>query len=365
MRKLKTKKVFISYAHDTLDTADKVLELANYFRSQGIDANIDQYEESPREGWARWMDNQIKSADYVLVLATKTYEEKMSSKSAGKGVTWEAGIIYQYLYDANGNNTKFIPIYFDSADIKFIPTPIKAYTHYDMSTDKGKQKLCNRIKGIISVKKPDILPDPALDMRDRKTMFVGSDIDLEAWDKAEWRGVATLLNPYDHSDVIVGLLFHGDAESARKIFQDWRKDGAQNNDLVLEFVKGGRYWMAETYTCIIHTSMEAWARRMKAHGVDPEKAVYLAFSRMQTMHPKDNFAGYNKMQENCILRKEMKVIPITIEDPNKKHEINNFIPHYDCVVATKNFEFHKANELTEDMYIYQVFRGYEEQRKGE
>lgn len=48
-------KVFISYAHKNQAYEDKVLELANRLRSEGIDAMIDQYEEAPPEGWPRWM----------------------------------------------------------------------------------------------------------------------------------------------------------------------------------------------------------------------------------------------------------------------------------------------------------------------
>ena len=44
-------KVFISYAHKNQAYEDKVLELANRLRSEGIDAMIDQYEEAPPEGW--------------------------------------------------------------------------------------------------------------------------------------------------------------------------------------------------------------------------------------------------------------------------------------------------------------------------
>lgn len=45
-----TKKVFISYAHESTELSDSVLQFSNYLRSQGIDSEIDQYEESPPEG---------------------------------------------------------------------------------------------------------------------------------------------------------------------------------------------------------------------------------------------------------------------------------------------------------------------------
>lgn len=78
-------------------------------RSEGIDANIDLYEEAPVEGWPRWMENQINNSDFVLVVSSKSYFEKCYSEShKGKGISWEVNIVYQHIYDANSTNTKFI-----------------------------------------------------------------------------------------------------------------------------------------------------------------------------------------------------------------------------------------------------------------
>ena len=68
-------KVFISYSHEDALFEQTVLNFTNKLRSEGIDANIDLYEEVPAEGWPRWMDNQIRIADYVLVVCTKSYFE--------------------------------------------------------------------------------------------------------------------------------------------------------------------------------------------------------------------------------------------------------------------------------------------------
>ncbi|MCM1221239.1 MAG: toll/interleukin-1 receptor domain-containing protein [Lachnospiraceae bacterium] len=45
--------VFISYSQDSASLADRVLEFFNKLRSEGIDTILDQYEESPAEGWPR------------------------------------------------------------------------------------------------------------------------------------------------------------------------------------------------------------------------------------------------------------------------------------------------------------------------
>jgi SEFIR domain len=42
-------KVFISYRHDSQTHEDRVLALADRLRDDGIDCNIDQYQQSPAE----------------------------------------------------------------------------------------------------------------------------------------------------------------------------------------------------------------------------------------------------------------------------------------------------------------------------
>jgi hypothetical protein len=128
-------RVFISYSHDSPEHADRVLELADRLRSEGIDCRLDQYETSPPEGWPRWMLNQVESADFVLVIWTETYNLRFRGKEkAGKGlgVKWEGAIITQELYDAEANNTRFVPVVFCAAEVAHIPIPLRGATHYDL-----------------------------------------------------------------------------------------------------------------------------------------------------------------------------------------------------------------------------------------
>ena len=83
--------VFISYSQDSPEHTDKVLAFTNTLRRDGIDAVLDQYEESPCEGWPKWMDRQIENSDFVLVVCTETYcqrvigiEEKVRAFMAGR-----------------------------------------------------------------------------------------------------------------------------------------------------------------------------------------------------------------------------------------------------------------------------------------
>ena len=65
--------VFNSYSHDSEAHADLVLALSDRLRADQIDCILDQYEVSPPEGWPRWMDRQIRAADFVLMICPPTY----------------------------------------------------------------------------------------------------------------------------------------------------------------------------------------------------------------------------------------------------------------------------------------------------
>jgi hypothetical protein len=85
--------VFISYSHDSQEHADRVLALSDHLRADGIDCVLDQYEDSPPEGFPRWMDRQIRAADFVLMICTPTFYRRVMGEeepSIGRGVAWES-----------------------------------------------------------------------------------------------------------------------------------------------------------------------------------------------------------------------------------------------------------------------------------
>lgn len=97
----KSSKVFISYSCESSQHNKHVLELSNRLRDEGLDCNVDQYEDCPPEGWFLWMINQIEEADFVLIVCTQKYERRFMGKvEAGKGLgaKWEGAIITQELY---------------------------------------------------------------------------------------------------------------------------------------------------------------------------------------------------------------------------------------------------------------------------
>ena len=165
-------KVFISYSHNVQspDYKDRILTLANRLLEDGIDCNIDQYEESPPEGWQRWMLNQVERADFVLIACTEEYDLRFRGNEAygkGKGATWEGGVIIQELYDAQGQNSKFIPITINSEDANFIPSPLRSATNYRLQNDDGYESLYRRLTNQPRNRKPQLGKLQTLAPRDR------------------------------------------------------------------------------------------------------------------------------------------------------------------------------------------------------
>jgi hypothetical protein len=120
-------RVLISYSHDSAEHADRVLELADRLRGDGIDATIDQYVVSPPEGWPRWMDRQIDESDFVLLVCTETYYRRvMGREEQGKGLgaQWEGMLVYQHIFDAATANSRFVPILLRPWAVEYIPRPV-------------------------------------------------------------------------------------------------------------------------------------------------------------------------------------------------------------------------------------------------
>ena len=125
-------RVFISYSHDSPEHCDRVLALAQRLRHDGIDAWVDQFEESPGQGWPLWCVRQILNARYVLLICTELYRKRFLSLEEfgkGRGVKWEAKLIQNILYYEEVN-TGFIPIILRDSDSRFVPETVRDASWY-------------------------------------------------------------------------------------------------------------------------------------------------------------------------------------------------------------------------------------------
>ncbi len=134
--------MFVSYSDDSAAHAKRVLELAQWLRSHGVDAQIDQFEESPEEGWPRWVHRQIREAEFVLVVATPGYLRRCEgdeprTNASDSAVKFGSHLTLQELHEAGGRNRKFVPLLFDEdAIVESVPLPLRGATCYRLPAQR-------------------------------------------------------------------------------------------------------------------------------------------------------------------------------------------------------------------------------------
>lgn len=166
--------VFISYSQDSISFSNQVLAFSNKLRSEGIDAVLDQYEEAPAEGWPMWTEKQIRESDFVIVICSQGYFNKINGAvddGQGRGVKWEVNIIYQALYSEDSNNKKFIPVGFNDSDCNYIPSPLQGSSYYNISEYNSYKKLYWRLRGFNAKERPPLGKLRSLPQKERKTLM--------------------------------------------------------------------------------------------------------------------------------------------------------------------------------------------------
>ena len=143
-------KVFISYSQDSDDHAETVRLLAERLNNDRLQVTLDQWIESPEDGWPLWSEKQVLDEQQsVLMVCTETYRRRAMAEEetgTGLGAAWEARIIRQCMFDAGGRNTRFIPVLIGSAQPDSIPRFIKAATYYRVDISREYARLLNRLR---------------------------------------------------------------------------------------------------------------------------------------------------------------------------------------------------------------------------
>lgn len=151
-------KVFISYTQESDEHSRRALALSNALRELDFESDIDQYHVNER--WPSWMEERIEWANFVLVICTETYLRRWKNgekHGIGLGAQWESLLTKQYLYESPQRNDKFIPVVFESADLKFIPKPLADVTRVVVGLQlESLDRLRSRLLGIPPAEMPPI-----------------------------------------------------------------------------------------------------------------------------------------------------------------------------------------------------------------
>lgn len=290
-------RVFISYAHESEELSNRVLEFSNSLRVAEIDCEIDQYEEAPPEGWPKWMMRQIQEAEFVLVCCTKLFFDRandFSGKEDGLGVKWETSLILQQLYTVSTNNTKFIPIIFDELDKKHIPLPLQPYTDYQVTIEEPKRKLVDRLLGVSKSKRPPLgkikTPEKEaekLEPKERKSMFLSSIINIDLWNDAKWSGMAFVTDPSLRDPPIACFMFANE-KVGDKIFRELKEQFGDTDDreeIRLSFIEGISKENSRDYKVHFGSSRDVLFDKLKGYGLEPHATLLMQVSRIHEMTP--------------------------------------------------------------------------------
>ena len=143
-------RVLLSYSHDSPEHSARVLGLADRLRGMGVGARIDRYDPAPAEPWPRWMERELREADFVLVVSTARYALRSRGEEEpgrGLGATFECVLITQELYEDGMWNERLVPVAFSADDASHIVPPLRGFTFYRVDTEEGYQQLYRRLTG--------------------------------------------------------------------------------------------------------------------------------------------------------------------------------------------------------------------------
>jgi hypothetical protein len=165
--------VFISYSHDSPQHAEMVRGLGASLTSDGCRCFIDVYKDTD-EDWPSWMSRQLIEVDFVLCVATETYNRRFRDKELpdkGLGVGWEAGMIRRLLYAKKLHNDRIIPVVFSKADRDHIPLEIQGYDNFLLDGYAGYEALLRSVIGVPLYTQPPLGVPPPLATTQTVPMF--------------------------------------------------------------------------------------------------------------------------------------------------------------------------------------------------
>jgi len=286
-------KVFISYTHDSKEHIDLILKIANKLRSEGIDIVLDQYEQSPAQGWPKWMDQNINSAEFVLMICTENYYKRVmdeEKEGIGLGVKWEGRLIYQHIYNSDSKSNKFIPVLIKKEDSKFIPIPVQGATHYNLTEDEDYNKLYWHLRGVNLNEKPKLGELRPLPEKPKRSIFLGGFIDVDLWNNAQWYGTAFGFDGPMKEPPIMCLIFK-EKEPAQEIMKKWLLrlgDTDKYNELRISIIEGDIPGEEQGYSVHISSNIENIIKRADDEGIWMPKDIFFMISRLHRMNPEKN-----------------------------------------------------------------------------
>lgn len=143
--------IFINYRQVPVAEANRVRDLADRLKRDGLDVDMDAYVHGTPEGqWPRWMSNGIEQGEYVLCICTKTYKDAfVSTEPSGAG--FEATCILGIISRRPERATSFLVVQFGQEEAAHIPPALLGASSFvlpasgELDRDPGYVKLLQHI----------------------------------------------------------------------------------------------------------------------------------------------------------------------------------------------------------------------------
>jgi hypothetical protein len=168
-----TKRVFLSYSHDSEAHKDWVRRLAEELLKGGVEVTLDQWELPLGADVVRFMELGIRDADRVLMVCTANYVAKAEERKGGAG--YESIIVTGHVARAT-DTIKFVPIVRDNAGESLVPGFLGQRKWLDFRDDglfdERLEELLRELHGAPRYPKPPLGRNP----------FAGSELEAGAKD---------------------------------------------------------------------------------------------------------------------------------------------------------------------------------------
>lgn len=190
-------RVYVSYSWDSVEHKQRVLELSDRLRGDGVETRLDQYEAGP-SSWKRWQEEQVSASDFVVMVCTEEYRYRLDA-NRGHGAYFDGQLIRKRL-SVNANHdwlvvSGFRPYRESSAAIP--PFAVDA-EYYNAGDREGYERLVARLLGRPLVVAPPVSPPRARATLRQSGVDIASDASRPSTeDAAAGSGVLEPLAPLD------------------------------------------------------------------------------------------------------------------------------------------------------------------------
>jgi hypothetical protein len=163
-------RVFVSYAHESPQHKDLVLELCVLLRGHGIDVHLDEWDSDQRRDWYTWMIDNITRADYILIVASPRYKhtgDGGTMNSNNRGVQTETALLRDLMHrDRARWLPRMVPVVLPGTSVDQIPIFLQPYgaSHYLITnlTAAGVEDLIRLLTRQPALIRPPLGPRPVL-----------------------------------------------------------------------------------------------------------------------------------------------------------------------------------------------------------